>query len=52
MKGKKQLEKQEVDWSCKLLIVRLHVEDVFGSLKQKYTTLQIVLLIASNDDNY
>ena len=53
-KGKKQLEKQEVDWSRELSIVRIHVERVIGLLKQKYTILQSVLpisLIANNDDN-
>ena len=52
-KGKKQLEKQEVDWSRELSIVRIHVERVIGLLKQKYTILQSVLpisLIANNDD--
>ena len=39
-KGKKQLEKQEVDWSCELSIVRILVERVIGLLKQKYTILQ------------
>ena len=53
-KGKKQLEKQEVDWSRELSIVRIHVERVIGLLKQKYTILQSVLpiqLIANNDDS-
>ena len=30
MKGKKQLEKQEVDWSRELSIVGMHVEHVFA----------------------
>ena len=34
-KGKKQLEKQEVDWSRELSVVRIHVEHVIGLLKQK-----------------
>ena len=54
MKGKKQLEKQEVDWNRELSIVRMHVERVIGLLKQKYTILQTALpisLIANNDDN-
>ena len=51
-KGKKQLEKQEVDWSRELSVVRIHVERVIGQLKQKFTILQNVLpinLISSND---
>ena len=39
-KGKKQLEKQEIDWSRELSLVRIHVERVIGVLKQKYTILQ------------
>ena len=53
-KGKKQLEKQEVDWSRELSIVRIHVERVIGVLKQKYTILQGTLpisLINDNDDD-
>ena len=53
-KRQEQLEKQIVDWSYELSIVRIHVEHVFGLLKQKYTILLSVLLIcmiASNDDN-
>ena len=53
-KGKKQLEKQEVDWSCELSSVRIHVERVIGQLKQKYTILQSILpisLISDNDCN-
>ena len=52
-KGKKQLEKVNVDWSRELSIVRIHVERVIGVLKQKFTILQGVLpisLIAGNDD--
>ena len=29
-KGKKQLEKVDVDWSRELSLVRIHVERVFG----------------------
>ena len=43
-KGKKQLEKQEVDWSHKLSIA-IHIERVIGLLKQKYTIPQSVLPI-------
>ena len=53
-KGKKQLEKQEVDWSRELSSVRIHVERVIGQLKQKYTILQGILplsLISDNDCN-
>ena len=54
-KGKKQLEKQDVDWSRELSVVRIHVERVIGVLKQKYTILQgtlpISLLSDSDDDN-
>ena len=39
-KGKKQLEKIDVDWSRELSLVRIHVERVIGVLKQKYTILQ------------
>jgi len=51
-KGRKQLEKQEVDWSRELSIVRIHVERVIGLLKQKYTILQGTLPISliSNDN--
>lgn len=55
-KGKKQLEKVEVDWSRELSMVRIHVERVIGVLKQKFTILQCVLPIVlissnSNDDD-
>jgi len=42
-KGKKQLEKKEVDWSQELSVVRIHIECVIGLLKQKYTILQSAL---------
>ena len=38
-KGKKQLERVEVDWSRELSMVRIHVECVIGVLKEKYTIL-------------
>ena len=53
-KGKKQLEKQEVDWSHELSVVWIHVERVISLLKQKYTILQSVIpiqLISSNDSS-
>lgn len=45
-KGKKQLEKVELDWSRELSVVRIHVERVIGVLKQKYTILQHILPIS------
>ena len=44
-KGKKQLEKVNVDWSRELSSVRIHVEPIIGTLKQKYTMLQGILPI-------
>ena len=49
-KGKKQLEKVNVDWSRELSHVRIHVERVIGVLKQKYTILQSVLPITLLSD--
>lgn len=52
-KGKKQLEKIDVDWSRELSLVRIHVERVIGVLKQKFTILQgilpIFLIVDDND---
>ena len=45
-RGKKQLEKVDVDWSRELSIVRIHVERVIGVLKQKYTILLGILPIS------
>ena len=39
-RGKKQLEKVDIDWSRELSMVRIHVEWVIGSLKQKYTIIK------------
>lgn len=50
-KGKKQLQKVDVDWSRELSVVRIHVERVIGVLKQKYTILQGVLPISLISDN-
>lgn len=50
-KGKKQLEKVNVDWSRELSVVRIHVERVIGVLKQKYTILQSILPIALLSDS-
>ena len=44
-KGRKQLEKVDVDWSRELSLVRIHVEHVIGVLKQKYIILQGTLPI-------
>ena len=49
-KGKKQLEKVDVDWSRELSIVRIHVERVIGVLKQKHTILQSTILISLIQD--
>ncbi len=38
-KGKAQLERKEVDWSCELSVIHIHVERVIGTVKQKYTIL-------------
>lgn len=45
-KGVKQLEKQDVDWSRELSVVRIHVERVIGLLKRKYAILQSTLPIS------
>ena len=50
-RGKKQLQKVDVDWSRELSVVRIHVERVIGVLKQKYTILQGVLPISLISDN-
>ena len=50
-RGKKQLEKVDVDWSRELSLVRIHVERVIGVLKQKFTILQGVLPITLVTDN-
>ena len=50
-KGKKQLEKVNVDWSRELSVVRIHVERVIGVLEQKYTILQSILPIAVLSDS-
>ena len=49
-RGKKQLEKIQVDWSRELSQVRIHVERVIGVLKQKYTILQGILPISTVAD--
>ena len=49
-KGKKQLEKVQLDWSRELSLVRIHVGRVIGVLKQKYTTLQTKLPISLSAD--
>ena len=50
-KGKKQLEKVNVDWNCELSVVRIHVEHVIGVLKQTYTILQNIIPIALISDS-
>ena len=50
-RGKKQLEKVEVDWSRELSIIRIHIERVIGCLKQKYTILQHVVPISLLKDS-
>ena len=51
-KGKKQLDKVDIDWSRELSLVWIHVERIIGVLKQKYTILQnIISLITDNKDN-
>ena len=49
-RGKTQLEKVQVDWSRELSIVRIHVEQVIGIMKQKYTILQSILPISLISD--
>ena len=43
--GKKQLSKLEVDTSCQLARLRIHVERVIGVVRQKYTLLENTLPI-------
>jgi len=53
-RGKKQLEKVDVDWSRELSLVRIHVERVIGVLKQKFTILQgtiPITLVTGNTGN-
>lgn len=53
-RGKKQLSLQEVEYSKRLLKVRIHVERVIGLLKNKYTLLQSILpvnIIKHKDDS-
>ena len=50
-KGKKQLEKVEVDWSRELSAVGIQVEGVIGVLKQKYQILDGTLSITLLHDN-
>ena len=48
-RGKRQLEKVQVDWSRELSLVRIHVERVIGVLKQKFTILESLLIILVSD---
>ncbi|XP_072039482.1 uncharacterized protein [Amphiura filiformis] len=51
-RGKKQLVKVDVDWSRELSIVRIHVERVIGTVKQKYTLLRGTLPISLVGNGY
>ena len=50
-KGRKQLEKVDVDWSRELSIVRIRAERVIGILKQKYTILENIIPISLLPDS-
>ena len=45
-RGKQQLEKVEIDWSHELSLVRIHVEQLIGRLKQIYCVLQNIIPIS------
>jgi hypothetical protein len=45
-RGKTQFTRKEVDWSRELSIVRIHVERVIGTVKQKFTILQGTLQLS------
>ena len=49
MRGKKQLEKIDIDWSRELSAVRIHVEYVIGKstpfYKEFYLTTTVILLM-------
>ena len=44
-KGKKQLSRHELEKSCQLARVRIHVERVIGQLRKKYKILRSTLPI-------
>ena len=50
-KGKKQLEKVDVDWSRELSVVRIDIKRVIGILKQNYTILQATIPITLIKDS-
>ena len=45
-RGKQQLSTSEVEYSKRLLKVRIHVERMIGLLKNKYAILQSTLLVS------
>ena len=45
-RGKKQLTQWEVEYSARLVKVRIHIERVIGHLKNKYTILRGTLQIS------
>lgn len=53
-KGKKQLERVDMDWSRELSVVCSHVECVIDLLKQKYTVLQggLSIKLVDKDERY
>jgi len=53
-KGKSQLSKIEIENTCQLSYVRIHVERVIGVIRQKlsilHSTLPICIMASSDDD--
>ena len=50
-KGKKQLSRVEIETACQLSHVRIHVERVIGTTRQKFTILHSINMITSSNDN-
>ena len=53
-RGKKQLSAFEVEDTCQIASVRIHVERVIGLVRRKYKILQSILptdYLANKDDN-